>query len=320
MTKLQKWLSGLLAIQLLLAAGLLWDSYRDQQGSEPQALLAINAEQIDRIQISDGDNSVSLQQSGQQWLLPDDNLPATETKVSSTLDSLAAVSFVWPVSTSDSSHQRFEVEDDNFQRDVKLYSGDQLVAHLLVGTSPGFRKVHVRRAEDNAVYAVNLNSFDFPATAADWLDTALLTIDDANLISGADYTIKKVGDAWQFDLDANLGEDSAPAVNADKAQQLVTALGNFRVQDKADVVPSGEPVVLEVTSANEKKRLEFFQQDDKYYLRRDDRDMIFTINKYDFERLAEIRREDLQAVPAEPESAVEPEKAVELKPTETAIQ
>lgn len=297
MTKLQSWLSGLLAVQLLLAGALLWRGYQANDGSEIEKLFDIAANEIDRIVISDGDSSVGLAKRSGQWTLPDNSeLPATESKITSTLDSLADIELVWPVSTTTSSHERFEVEADNYQRDVKLFKGDDLIARLLIGTSPGFRKVHLRRAGEDEVYSVALNSFDFPATADNWLNTKLLNIADADQIKGPDFSMSKQEDQWQLNPDAAQGEGDAPQIEQDKANQLAIAFSNFSVQGLAESAPDAESVSFEVQAGDKKFVYAFMEKDDKYFVRRDDRDLVFTVSKYDYERMAKVNRESLVIV------------------------
>ena len=55
---------------------------------------------------------------------------------------------------------------------------------MLLGTSPGFRKVHVRRPNEKEIYTVNLNTYDMPVADTEWLDKALLSAKDVRRIKG----------------------------------------------------------------------------------------------------------------------------------------
>jgi hypothetical protein len=294
MTKLKTWLSGLLALQLVLAGSLLAFNYQRDHSGDVANLFDNESIAVDRMQISDGEHNITLSKSGDdKWILPEqDKLPATTSKITSTIDSMADIQFVWPVSTSSSAHQRFEVESDNFQREVKLFDGDELVTHVYIGTSPGFRKVHLRRADDSDVYAVALNSFDFPVVLDEWLDKALFNVADASVIKGPDFTVNKVNDNWQLEDEA----DTA-TLEADKVQQLASAFSNFRVQDIAESAPENEPIVFNVTAAGSEWQYSFYQVDDNYYVQRQDIDKVFTLSKYDFERIANVNREAITVAP-----------------------
>lgn len=166
MIRLKTALLGLLLVQLALIALLYW-SGRPQTGLESQLLL--NALDVDRLLIRDADQSVLLARTTGGWVFPDENnAPADGPRIERLLDRVRGLQTGWPVATTVASHARFEVAADSYQRHVQLFSSDTQVAEFWVGTSPGFRKVHVRRSGDDAVYAVTLNSFELPTRLIDW--------------------------------------------------------------------------------------------------------------------------------------------------------
>lgn len=85
-----------------------------------------------------------------------------------------------------------------YQRHQQLLQDEQLVADLYVGTSPGFRKVHIRKVDDDAIYAVGLNSYEMPVKVSDWLHKTLLAPQDIEGIKGADCTQQKTEDGRRF--------------------------------------------------------------------------------------------------------------------------
>ncbi|NHN38414.1 DUF4340 domain-containing protein [Pseudomaricurvus alcaniphilus] len=174
MNKLTSWLGGLLALQLVLAAGLFWGDGAGQSEAIGQPLLGFEQAQIDKVVIGAGEEEVTLQRQDGQWRLPgQSDLPVDSGKLQPLLEQLHGLQSGWPVATSASSHQRFEVSEDTHQRRIRLFRDGQLVVDLYLGTSPGFKKVHGRRAADTEVYALPLNSFDFPTSADNWLDKTL---------------------------------------------------------------------------------------------------------------------------------------------------
>lgn len=299
MTKLKTWLSALLAGQLVLAGALLWFGYQNEFSDEVTTLFAAGTN-INKVEISDGEASIVIAKVDDQWQIPSQqNLPANTTKAVGIIEDVAGLEFVWPVSTTTSSHTRFEVEDDKYQREVKMYAGDELAAHFYIGTSPGFRKVHVRQADQDDVYAVELNSFDFPTAVDDWLDTKMLTVANTDHIKAPDFAITKKDDLWQLDPDATQGEGQTPQINADKANQLAIAFSNFSVQGLAEAAPEGEPISFEVKAGDTTFGFDFIQQEEDYFVRRDDRDLVFTLSKYDYERIANVNREAIVVAVAE---------------------
>lgn len=316
MKKSTTWLTGLLALQLVVAGGLWWHS--TNQNQVPPPLLAnFDRGQIDRIVVDDNKMSLELRREGGKWKLPTaDDLPAAGAQVQGLFDKLAAFKGGWPVATTSASHQRFEVDDDHFQRHLQLYAGDKLAADLYVGTSPGFRKVHVRRAGDDEVYAVTFNNYDLNTKADDWLDkTFLQPSGDVHYVSGPDYALQKQGDDWQFSNDGEGPTPDAKTVNADKAKDLVAALSGLRIQALADDAKTGnsaedavdpknddgnavapkQNAELEVKGSNGDWTYRFWQTKDKYFAIRADIDHVFTLSKYDFDRITGVNRAALIA-------------------------
>lgn len=296
MKKYHSWLAGLLAAQIVLAGVLFF--YKEQ--SMPQAsnepLLSFESAAIDKLVIADAENTVTLQKSGDQWRLPDlHELPVVDQKVPELLDKLQAVQVRWPVATTTSSHERFEVGEKKFQRKLQLFNGDKKVGEVLLGTSPGFRKVHARRPDDSEVYAVNLNSFDMPAAPLEWLDKTLLGAKDLQKIKGPDYELQKAGEEWILAGTAKEadGDEDQVTVDAEKAQELANALTNLRIINVAEQQPQGEPVVITVGAAGGELQYEFLKQDDNYFVKRSDQSQAFTLSQFDYDRITQIRQPQL---------------------------
>ena len=170
-----KALSLVLAVQLAVLAGVLF--WNQRAASTPAgALLQVDRAKIDGIVIVDEKGAkLKLARTEGGWTLPDSRgLPADGEKVGQMLDKLIAASAPWPVATSSESAKRFEVAADKFQREIQLLEQDKVVGDLYFGTSPGFKKVHARRADSDDVYAVAFANYEATARADDWLDKALL--------------------------------------------------------------------------------------------------------------------------------------------------
>lgn len=310
MTKTQAWLSGLLAMQVLLAALLYWQNQQPQLNMQQHALLDFKDSAVNRIVISDSGNSVTLDKTGGAWQLPGlDKLPADAFKIDSVLSKLAALKGGWPVATTADSHERFEVADKKFQRRVQLYQGEKPVGEILMGTSPGFRKTHIRKPGDDAVYLASLNVFELPVKAEDWLDKALLAAKDVSQIKGPDYALAKKDNQWQLTnpaaQNAPTGQPAA-SLNKEKAVQLASALSSLRVMglaekaapDKAAGNTETRAIQIDVSNGANTWQYQFRQAGDRYTVKRDDRDREFTLSQFDFDRIAGIGLTQLTAADA----------------------
>ena len=187
--------------------------------------------------VDDKGQQLKLQRGDAGWTLPDTRgLPADGDKVSQLLDKLIAANAPWPVATSAESAKRFEVAPDKFQREIKLTDKDQVVADLYLGTSPGFKKVHARRAESDDVYAISFANYDATARSDDWLDKALLKpTGDITAVTRPDHwKLQRTGDTWTLD-----GLAPGATTKQDEATDLVNKLANLHVSGVADAAARG---------------------------------------------------------------------------------
>lgn len=160
-----------LVIQLAII-GLLWAA-RAGGVAEPAPFLSFDAEAVDSLTIGNEEGTVTLTKIDDSWQLPD-GIPADESKIDEVVEKLAKARGGWPVATQASSAERFEVTEDSHQRHLTLAAGDETVAELYLGTSPGYRKTHARLVDEDDVYAINFSNYEAAVNAEDWLDKTLM--------------------------------------------------------------------------------------------------------------------------------------------------
>ncbi len=147
-----------------------------EDSSSDDVWLTLNKEEVDALRFSDGESTVDLVRGESGWQIG--KLPADGDKVDSILAKLTAINEPWPVATSADAAARFELEDDNFQREVVVSSDGSELARLLFGTSPGYQKVHARRSDSEEIYSVGLSNYELPVNVDGWLDKALLALSE----------------------------------------------------------------------------------------------------------------------------------------------
>lgn len=302
--RLRNGLVGLLVLQLILAVGLLLNANRDESDYAPGPLLAFAASRLDKIVIGDGEDEVTLAKQDDAWQLPTlDNLPVDGGQLEALLNKLATLQTTWPVATTSGSHARFEVGDDNHQRRIQLYQGDEPEAELLLGTSPGFRQVHARKPGDAEVYSVPINTYEVPAQADDWLDKKFLAIPGITAIKGADFRLIQQDNTWVL-ADGNGDEVNADKVDSAKTGQLARALNALTVTGIARNPPdfATEAVItLEITSGENTRHYHFLAQDEAYYVKPDHQQQVFTMSQYEYDRVAIVQWSDFLAEAEETE-------------------
>lgn len=117
MNRFNQLLIGALAVQVVLAGGIYYGSQPPAADQIQMALLEEQS-QIDRIFIDEGDGKQTvLSKMDGEWQLPDyHQLPANQNKITDVLNTLETTKSGWPVATTESSRERFEVADENFQK------------------------------------------------------------------------------------------------------------------------------------------------------------------------------------------------------------
>ncbi len=240
-------LSLALVLQIALVLGL------RLAGGDPGAfeaggtLLALSQEQIDQVQIDGSEQErVELRKVDGRWTLPGHHdAPADAQKVDSLISALLGVERSWPVATTDEAMRRFKVADTDFERRLLFKSGDKDLATLLLGSSPGFRKVHARLAGEQQVFDIPFSTYQASIKAPDWLDKTLLQL-KTEQISAIDLPdcrlIRQDGQPTLADLAETEQADH------EKTRQLFDRLARLSVLDvfaKAEK-PLPKPVELRI--------------------------------------------------------------------------
>lgn len=245
-------LGALLALQLVIIAAVLFME-SGAGGADQGPYLDFIADAVDTVEITGEENdALVLTRDGDGWRLPD-GLPADRAKVDELLQRLQDVDAPWPVATSGSARERFEVTDENHQRHLVLRSDGEAVVDLYLGTSPGYQRSHARRAGDDAVYSVEVATFQVPAAAREWLDKALLQASgDVQAVTreGA-WTLTRADDGWQLG-GAGVEGEGPVAADAEAAERLARRFAELRVMGTA-AEPAGDaapPTRFQVTDAD----------------------------------------------------------------------
>ncbi len=290
------WLGGILVLQIALAVALHQGSERYQAFEPSEPLLVFDQGSLDGLRIEDGDGTLLIERREGRWVLPEQNAyPASAGKVRQLLERLAGLKKGWPVATTAGAATRFKVAKENFERRLVLLRDGKPVATLYVGSSPGFRKAYVRPEGDEAVYAVEFNTWEVTARPLDWADRRLLALkkDELQRVAFPGVTLVRQGDAWQPE---DLAEDEQPDTGAiDSLLGRLAALQAEPLFKAPEKRPEQPEFSLEVTrKGGEKLVYRFFKPEDGGYLvRRSDLDTWFRLSASTAEPLKEAERKSL---------------------------
>ncbi len=187
MTKSIRFLSVLLAAQIALTIWLAFTGNSLSAAESNKPLLALKADAVDHLTI-DGpnDSHVVLAKVNGHWQLPDvNNFPADSGRVKRLLDQLDQLKPGAPVATTSGARERFKVAEKTFERRIVFGAGNKVLGTLYLGTSPAMRQVHARIDAQDAIYAVNFETYEVPVKADAWEDHAVLQVPQPD-IAGID--------------------------------------------------------------------------------------------------------------------------------------
>lgn len=277
-----------LTAQLVLAGMIYQSNHSQSKELQSRPLLTLKAEDITSISIQEsGKEAVDLEKEIDTWKLESlQGLPVKPTGVDDLLQLFADIRTTWPVTTSTSSHERFKVEEEGFAKRLTLSTQDGDTQILYLGSSPGFRQLHLRREGEDNVYSAKLESYKISGNANDWLDRGLLALsDEIEAIEVDEMMLLRTDQGWTF-------RDRKSAVNQAEADNLAKTLKGLRVLDAAELDLDNPQSAFSLTVAGKRYNYRLFG-DDEYYLGRDDFDTLFKIDKSDFDTLTGLAVERL---------------------------
>jgi Domain of unknown function (DUF4340) len=316
---MKKWivlLCGALIAQLVFAV-IVYVSGEEYGAFEAdEKLLVFDVVAVDRIQIEDDSNSMVLAKQGEEWVLPEqDDFPADQQNVLRLLDKLAAMKKGWPVATTSGASRRFKVADDEFESKLTLFANNDTLGQLVIGNSPGFRKVHVRNVDDEEVFAVAFNTWEASADLDDWIDKNILTFSAEDLlhVEMSNFVLHREDDELRL---VDLADQEE--VNRQETQILTNSLSGLRVdslldeEDKPENLPDEADFTFNVTLDPDKTlTYHFFKLNEEpyYLLKRSDLDDYFKIAEFHVNAIKETTRDKLILAHAEdvPDDIVENE-------------
>lgn len=298
MIKLKSKLSTLLFIQCLLIIAIFWTNYQSDSARQSQPLLSFNKNLVNRITITGSEKSIQLENKNNHWIIAGNEpklMPVDSKKLNILLDKLLSLKVNWPTSTSTSSHKRFEVTHDSFQKHLQLYSNNSVVGNIYLGTSPGFKKVHVRREGEDEVYSVQINSFDLPVESNEWLNKSLIRAKDITSISGIDYMLIKEQETWKLSQKAIIDTANNSKLNKQKVEELTSTLTSINVEEIANIEIPKESLKIKVASNNILWIYTFFKDKENFYVQRNDIESPFKISENDYNNMTKTNLSSLIA-------------------------
>ena len=213
-------LSGLLLLQL----GGLAFSLRQDDGLdtfvEQDSFLTFTPENVSSVQISTADETLQLSKQDGQWVLPElQGFPVSTKKLHKLLNTLHELQRSYPIAQTKQAQKQLQVSEKHYERKLTLGDGEQTTS-VYFGSTPGFKKVYARRADELETYTVPMILAEVSVQSAAWMNREVLFVDREAI---ADVTLPGVhftrGDKGFTVASMNAGEDiDAQAVDRVLAQ------------------------------------------------------------------------------------------------------
>lgn len=188
MTRNQNILAALFAFQMIVIL-LARSPYSGSTGSTTSHPLFPNVEAAaaTRLQVEgDDDKILTLERKDGIWGVGElGGYPVDATKLEELIDKLVSLEVRLPVVSNSRYHKTFELTEDDNRGRLKLYGADSddPEIDLIVGSSPNYRVMNVRRADDDDVFEVRgLASYDIGAEPGFWTEKQLVEIPEAELL------------------------------------------------------------------------------------------------------------------------------------------
>ena len=300
MNKFISSLAGLFVLQVFVAAGLYFSGQDKDFDQLNKPLLSFNVDEIDKVVISDNTFSSELSRNNDGWYMPNyHSLPVDQERLDALMTNLKDFKSSWPVATTSSAQERFEVSEEKFQKRIQLYSGEDLVTEMFIGDSPSYRNAYIRVSNQDEIYAAKIAQHEIYHRTFDWMNKKLLHVDNIESIKGKDFELQKTDDDWGFATSPSSLEEGV-TLNKESATSLAEAISRMHVNAVADSLPE-VTYTLNVTNPDGNLQFSLASEGEKYFVKRSDIDTAFTIGKSDFEKITQTGFEQLaQIVTPEP--------------------
>jgi len=240
-------LTLLLAVQVLIALGLYLGDQSIASSDTDRKLLGFTSAQVDGLEFSGpASEHLVLQKTADGWILPEHfSALADADKIKQLLATLEGMDRPWPVAKTADAGKRFKVDEQDFERKLVFRGKDGVMATLLLGSSPGFRKVHSRLSGEQEIYDIPFSTYQVSCKSQDWIDHGVLQLkpEEISAISFADFKLTRHDGVLLMD---SLTDNEQ--TNTVQAQKLLGDFARLTIQDiySRSEQPLPGPVDLQV--------------------------------------------------------------------------
>lgn len=271
-----------------------------------QQLLDLDKAAVASIVVSEGeDTSLTLKKGDAQgWVLPDHyNFPASPARVEALINSVMDAKRPFPVGNTIIAAKQFEVTKDSYQKKMEFFtSEEEPAATIYLGTSPGFKKTHLRVEGEEFTYAFPVSSHEVSTATTYWYDKDFLHLEEDQItkLSFPELTLAREEEKGLVVPDAAEGMQTNEA-ERNKLVADVAALNFIEVLGTDETTPgiADEPALQYTITINEAEPTTYAfysptgEEDSYYVLKTSTHPYYFSIPKGTVDRLQSITRDRL---------------------------
>ncbi len=248
-------LVAILIVQLGLAA-VVYMGKSDASIAKLEPILELDATAVTKIEIFDKDAktktegapSIALDKSSGTWTLASHfQYPATTKKVSELITNLTAMKAREPIASKTSTHRKFAVSDDKYERRVIIHRSVGEPLEIYVGSAAGQRQTAIRLKGQEKVYgATGITAWGIAVTTTAWIDPAYFKAPGAPL----SFTVKNANGEFEFRRDSQTapwkrlaGDAEVPVpagkeLDKTKIDEVLRSVSNITLNEPADPATS----------------------------------------------------------------------------------
>lgn len=314
-------LSGVLALQIFLAAILMVTGKDTGAFASKETWIDLELSKLDKITIEEKEKPLLvLTKQGETWQMPNYfEFPVDQDKLEKVTGKLFGIHNSWPMATTEAAEKRFRVAEDSFERKIVFAKADYPVKTLFVGSSPSYRKVHARLNDEVEIYSINFSALETSSQPKDWADKSYLHV-ESEVISELvlpSVALKREGE--QFIVAELKENEQANGSEIEKLINKITQLAFLEVlgtEDKPEYQQQSPELEIELVAKLEdriKYTFSKLKDSEDYVLNKSTDDYYFKIANYVVDGLLAFSREKL--VQEKPKIEVEenPEKRPESR-------
>ncbi len=283
-------LSGLLALQLVITGVLFFADSSMKSNNEIKPLVNLNNSELNQVKVIEGDKALTLSKVDDKWQLegyPD--LELQESKVRSLTKELATVKVSWPVTTTASSHDRFKVANDNFEKQVVFTDKAGNKQTLYLGKTPSFKQLYARALAQDDVFSIEYSAYQLSVDVDDWLDKSQLSVDNISKINHSVINLEKNEESWQLAAPSSLDEQST--INISFVEGFISNINKLYILGVADNSEVATSSLTIHDGEGNQYVYSFAANEASYFVQRNDIKQWFTLSKSTFDQLTNLSLE-----------------------------